>query len=112
MAYDEELAFRIRAALAGDRAVDERKMFGGIAFLHHGHMFVGVADTSLMARVGKDSYADSLKRKHVREMDFTGKPMRGYVYVDAQGIKTEEQLRFWLERCKQFVAAFPPKSAK
>lgn len=112
MAYDEALALRIRTALAGDPAVTERKMFGGIAFLDRGLMFVGISDTSLMARVGKDNYSDSLRRKHVREMDFTGRPMQGYVFVDSAGIKTEEQLGFWLQRCKQFVATLPPKAPK
>ena len=112
MAYDERLAQRIRDALAGNQAITEKKMFGGIAFLRHGLMFVGVSDSSLMARVGKANYADSLLRKHVREMDFAGKPMQGYVFVDSQGIKTETQLRFWLERCEQFVATLPSKGSK
>lgn len=112
MAYDEQLALRIRNALAGNPAITEKKMFGGIAFLRHGLMFVGVSDSSVMARVGKASYADSLARKHVRPMDFTGRPMQGYVFIDAPGVKTEAQLRFWLERCEKFVATLPPKGSK
>ena len=112
MAYDEHFAQRIRSALQGNRLITEKKMFGGIAFLRKGLMFVGVSDSSLMARVGKDNHADSLSRKHVRPMDFTGKPMQGYVFVDAQGLKTDTQLRFWLERCERFVATLPPKAAK
>lgn len=112
MAYDERLAQRIRASLQRSRHVTEKKMFGGIAFLRKGLMFVGVSDSSLMARVGQENHADSLSRKHVRPMDFTGKPMRGYVFVDAAGTKTEAQLRFWLERCERFVATLPPKAAK
>ena len=112
MAYDERLARRIRNALAGNRAVTERKMFGGIAFLRKGLMFVGILDYSLMARVGKENHADSLSRKHVREMDFTGKPMQGYVFIDSPGIRTEAQLRFWLDRCKGFVLTLPPKKSK
>ena len=69
----------------------------------------GVSDASLMARVGPANYEDSLRRKHVREMDFTGRPMKGYVFVDEDGLKTEEQLRFWLRRAKDFVATLPPK---
>jgi TfoX/Sxy family transcriptional regulator of competence genes len=111
MAYDERLAQRIRSALNDKRLITERKMFGGIAFLRKGLMFVGVSDSSLMARVGKENHADSLGRKHVREMDFTGKPMQGYVFVDAEGTKTEAQLRFWLERCEQFVSTLPPRKA-
>ena len=112
MAYDERLAQRIRLALAGHPGVTEKRMFGGIAFLRNGLMFVGVSGSSLMARVGKATHADSLSREHVREMDFTGKPMQGYVFVDAKGIETEKQLGFWLERCEQFVATLPPKVPK
>lgn len=112
MAYDEALADRIRAALAGDAAVTEKKMFGGIAFLRHGLMFAGVSGSALMARVGKAQYGDSLARQHVREMDFTGRPMQGYVYVDAPGLESQAQLGFWLSRCRDFVATLPPKGAK
>jgi hypothetical protein len=112
MAYSERLAQRIREALAGNRAVTEKKMFGGIAFLRHGLMFVGVSNSSLMARVGKPNYSESLSRKHVREMDFTGKPMQGYVFVDEAGLDTDAQLRFWLDRCEQFVMTLPPKKRK
>lgn len=85
-------------------------MFGGLAFLDRGLMFVGVSGRRLMARVGKESYADSLRREHVREMDFTGKPMQGYVYVEPLGLETEEQLQFWLRRCKEFVSTLPAKT--
>lgn len=112
MAYSERLAQRVRDALAGNRAISEKKMFGGIAFLRHGLMFVGVSDSSLIARVGKPNHADSLARKHVRPMDFTGRPMQGYVFIDAPGIKTDVQLRFWLERCERFVSTLPPKGSK
>jgi len=112
MAYDEKLAQRMREALAADPAITEKKMFGGIAFLRHGLMFAGVSDTSLMARVGPANYEDSLRRKHVREMDFTGRPMKGYVFVGADGLKTEEQLRFWLRRAQDFVATLPAKGEK
>ena len=112
MAYDERLAQRIRSALAGNEAITEKKMFGGIAFLRRGLMLVGVLNDSLMARVGKENHTDSLRRKHVRKMDFTGKPMQGYVLVAAQGLKTDDQLRFWLERCESFVATLPPKASK
>ena len=112
MAYDEALASRIRVALSEDPALSERKMFGGLAFLHRGLMFVGVSGNKLMARVGKENYRDSLRRSHVREMDFTGRPMQGYVYVEPQGLETEEQLSFWLHRCKQFVNTLPARAPK
>jgi hypothetical protein len=112
MAYNERLAQRIREALEGNEVITEKKMFGGIAFLRRGLMLVGVANDLLMARVGKDNYAESLSREHVREMDFTGKPMQGYVYVDPQGLDTDEKLRFLLDRCEQFVVTLPPKAPK
>ena len=110
MAYDEALAQRIRKVVAGGHGMSERKMFGGVAFLRHGLMFAGVSGSALMARVGPAIYQDCLRREHVREMDFTGKPMKGYVYVDADGLRTEEDLRFWLRRCQTFVATLPPKA--
>ncbi len=112
MAYDEALASRIRAALSADPDLSEKKMFGGLAFLHRGLMFVGVSGNKLMARVGKEHYRDSLSRNHVREMDFTGKPMQGYVYVEPQGLATDQQLSFWLHRCKQFVSTLPPRAPR
>jgi hypothetical protein len=99
MAYDEHLAARIRKALAGMPGITEKRMFGGVAFLRHGLMLAGVSGHSLMARVGKPNHADSLALEHVREMDFTGKPMAGYVFVDEPGLATDEALQFWLRRC-------------
>jgi TfoX/Sxy family transcriptional regulator of competence genes len=112
MAYDESLAERIRSAMAADPAVSEKKMFGGLAFLYRGLMFVGVSGNKLMARVGKEQYQNSLAHQHVREMDFTGRPMSGYVYVEAAGIESEDQLNFWLSRCKAFVSTLPARPPK
>ncbi len=112
MAYDEALARRIREALRQEAGVSEKKMFGGIAFLLHGHMFAGISKDSLMARVGPGEYDHALTMKHVREMDFTGKPMRGYVFVDREGVKDEEALKSWLEKCASFARTLAPKPAK
>lgn len=112
MAYDEHLASRIRKALGKAPGITERRMFGGLAFLRHGLMFAGVTDSALMARVGKALYEDSLALEHVRVMDFTGKPMAGYVFVDEPGIATDDALRFWLGRCLDFVATLPPNPRK
>lgn len=87
-------------------------MFGGVAFLRYGLMFVGVSGSTLMARVGMENYEDSLARKHVRVMNFTGKPMAGYVFVDAEGTNTKDGLAFWVNRSATFVATLPPKAAK
>lgn len=109
MAFDEYLAGRIRKALGRTPGITEKKMFGGVAFLRHGLMFVGVTGSTLMARVGKQAYEDALAREHVRVMDFTGKPMAGYVFIDEPGIAGEQDLRFWLDRCLAFVSTLPPK---
>lgn len=108
MAYDEHLASRIRVVLGRAPGISERKMFGGLAFLRNGLMVVGVLDSSLVARVGKGLHDESLSRAHVRVMDFNGKPMGGYVYVDAAGTATDADLAFWLQRCMDFVATLPP----
>lgn len=112
MAYDEVLASRVRASMGRDAELSEKKMFGGLAFLHRGLMFVGVSGDKLIARVGKENYEDSLRRAHVTEMDFTGRPMQGYVYVEPAALRTERQLEFWLQRCKSFVSTLPAKSSK
>ena len=109
MAYDEELADRIRDVLAGRERVEERKMFGGIAFMVGGHMTVGVVKDELMARVGADGENEALAQPHARTMDFTGRPMTGFVFVSAERVATEEAVRPWVERCLAFVATLPPK---
>ena len=109
MAFDEGLAERIRELLRDRRNITERKMFGGLAFLLNGYMFVGIVGDTLMARVGPDGYAKALARKHVREMDFTGKPMKGYVYVAPEGFESDAELENWVSRCTAFVDTLPPK---
>jgi TfoX/Sxy family transcriptional regulator of competence genes len=110
MAYDEALAERVRKALRSNRAVTERKMFGGIAFMLRGHMFVGISGESLMARVGPQNYQRALAMKSVRKMDFTGRPMRGYVFVEPSGLKSPADLERWVQLCADFVATLPPKA--
>ncbi len=112
MAYDERLAQRIRNCLQQRRGITEKKMFGGLAFMANGHMFVGVTGESLMARVGARAYESALPKRHVREMDFTGKPMVGYVYVDAPALASDRELLHWLEACLGFVSSLPPKAIK
>jgi len=109
VAYDEQLAARIRTVLGDDPGVDERKMFGGVAFLLDGNMFVGLTGDDLMVRVGPESWADALAQPHAREMDFTGRSMRGYVYVDAAGTAEDDALAAWIERALDFVGSLPPK---
>jgi len=109
MAFDEGLAERVRDTLRERRDVTERRMFGGLAFMAHGHMFVGILGDSLMARVGPDAYARALGEPGVREMDFTGRPMKGYVYVAAEAIAEDAALSRWVGDCLGFVDTLPPK---
>lgn len=109
MAYSEELANRVRVVAKVRPTVTEKKMFGGLAFMLNGNMFCGITENSLMARVGPDHYADSLAKPHVRIMDFTGRPMKGYVYVDPAGIASDQELQSWVELCAEYVQTLPPK---
>ena len=85
MAYDEDLADRVRAALPDGEEVTERRMFGGLAFMLGGHMFCGVVKDTLMLRLGPEGAARALGQPHVRPMDFTGRPMKGMVFVVSHG---------------------------
>jgi len=109
MAYDEAFAERVRAVFAGRDDVAEKKMFGGLAFMVSGNMCCGVSEGDLVVRVGPDAYAASLAHKHVREMDFTGKPLRGFVYVARQAVSSDAQLQAWIGRGVEFVQSLPPK---
>lgn len=112
MAYDEGLAQRVREALEGTPGITERKMFGGLAFLLDGKMFVGISGAKLMARVGAERYQDALTLPHVHEMDFTGKPMKGYVYVDPAGLAEDRALKAWVSWCAGFVDRLPLKGGR
>ena len=109
MAYDFELADRVRRALETYPGISERKMFGGIAFMLNGNMCCGVANDDLMLRVGPDGYDDALAQPHARPMDFTGRPMKGFVFVAPLGLNEEEALKQWLERGMAFAQSLPAK---
>ena len=109
MAYDEGVAERLREVFAGYTDIVEKKMFGGIAFMHAGNMSCGIVNDVLMARVGPDAYEDALRKPYVREMDFTGRSMKGFVYVDPDGFSEDDQLREWVSICQAFSASLPAK---
>lgn len=112
MAYDEALGERIRGVLAGRDDVTEQRMFGGIAFMIGGRMAVGVVHDDLMVRVGPESHDDAVARPHVRPMDFTGRPMQGFVYVAPGGVVEDEHLAQWVEAGAAFAASQPPKQRR
>lgn len=105
MAYDEALADRIRTALQGRSDLEERKMFGGIAFMVAGRMACGVIHEDLMVKVGADGHDEALAEPHTRPMDFTGRPMRGMVYVDPLGTASDADLGRWVVRAVRVATA-------
>lgn len=109
MPYDERLAERIRAALSGRSGIAERQMFGGIAFLLRGNMCCGVTKDLLMLRLGAQRAELALSGQHTREMDFTGRPMKGMVYIESEGFRTETELQDWLEQAVRFAQTLPEK---
>lgn len=109
MAYDEQLADRVRRVLAGRPDVTERAMFGGLCFMTRGRMCCGLVGDELMVRVGAEAHAAALSERHVRPMDFTGRPMVGMVFVEPEGLLTPRMLAGWVERGLAFAATMPPK---
>jgi hypothetical protein len=112
MAYDRGLAQRVREVLVDWPGISERATFGGLAFLVDGKMFVGIRNSSLMARVGPERHEDALAMPSVRVMDFTGRPMKGYVYIDPPAICADRDLQAWVLWCVEFVAKLPQKKVK
>ena len=109
MAYDEALAGRIRDYLGDGPGITERKMFGGICFMVNGNMCAGLTRDRLMARVGAPSYEQALKRAGAYEMEFTGRPMVGMVFVNADDVASDESLASWLAPCLEFASSLKPK---
>ncbi len=112
MAYDETLAERVRKSLARRPGLKEKKMFGGLCFLVNGNMCCGIVGDKLMVRVGPDRYAAAIGRPHVRELDFTGRPLKGMVYVAPEGLKTPTALRAWAREGAAFAARLPRRAKK
>jgi len=109
MAYDEAVAKRVRSALGKNPDVVEKRMFGGVAFMVRGNMCCGVIGDRLMLRVGPKGYEASLSRSHARAMDFTGRPMKGLVYVEPEGFASARDLEAWIERAMEFALSLPAK---
>jgi len=108
VAYNEDIADRIRALLETEIGFSERKMFGGIAFMLHGNMCCGVVESDLMLRLGPDGADLALEHPHVRPMDFTGRPISSMVFVAHEGLQGV-LLDDWVEKAAAFARALPPK---
>lgn len=109
MAYDEKLADQVRKVLARRKDLTEKKMFGGIAFMLRGHMCCGVVNEELVVRVGPERYEKALSQPQARPMDFTGRPLKGFVFVSPNGYKTGKALAKWVRQAVQFVMTLPRK---
>ena len=105
MAYDEKLADKIRKLLKKKKEITEKEMFGGIAFLLKGKMCCGVIKNDLVIRTGKEHYEKALTKPYTRPMDFTGRAMKGFVYVSPRGYKTEKILSQWVNLSIENVAS-------
>ena len=109
MVYDEGLAQQIRDLLSDKPGYSEKKMFGGLCFLVNGNMVCGVTTNQVMLRIGKDNYESVLSKPHITEMDFTGRPMRGMVYIDESGSQDESVVIDWVNFAYDFAFSLPPK---
>jgi TfoX/Sxy family transcriptional regulator of competence genes len=110
MAYDEDLADRIRELIAAQRGVEEKRMFGGLAFLINGNMSVAVSrQGGLMVRVPPDETDKLVTRDHVEPMIMGGRETRGWLRVSVEGVKTKRQLQAWVTRGVDYAKSLPPK---
>ena len=109
MAYSEQLAQRVRDLSSDVGAFDEKKMFGGLAFLTHGNMACGIVGEKLMLRLGADGAAAAMLEPHVGPMDFTGRPIRTMAFVEAGGLERDEDLEAWVGKALDFARALPEK---
>jgi len=103
MAYNEHLADRIRNRLKEQKATyAEKKMMGGLCFMVDDKMCVGIIKEDLMARISPEGFEETLSEEGARQMDFTGRPMKGYVFVSPEGVDRDEDLERWVDRCLDF----------
>ncbi len=109
MAFDENLAARIRKNLVRKKGIEEKKMFGGIGFMLNGNMLVGVWKDSLIVRLGDEQAEEALLEPHVKPFDITGKPMKRWAMVAPEGIEGDDQLKGWIQRAVKFVGKLPGK---
>lgn len=109
MPFDVSVAVRIRALLRGVDSVDEKRMFGGLTFMVNGHMCCGIVGDDLVVRTGPKGYNEALSQPHARPMTFTGRPMRGLVFVAPEGYRLARDLKTWVQMGLNFVKSQQPK---
>ncbi len=109
MAYDEGLAQRVREAMGELPGYVEKKMFGGVGFMLHGNMACGVNGEDLIVRVGPERYESALAGRHTRPFDMTGRPMRGWVVITAEGCAADQDLKAWVQQGVEYALSLPAK---
>lgn len=114
MAFDEKLGERIKQALSGIEHVEEKKMFGGLCFMINDKMCVGVIKDDMICRIGEDNYKAALKRPGCREMVFSNRPSKGFVFVSEEGMSSKKDFDYWLNMCLKYnpLAKSSKKKAK
>ena len=109
MAYNEKLVNRLDSVIKRKKGFVKMKMFGGVGFLHNGNMCFGVHTDYLILRLGKEQADVALKQKNTKVFDITGRPMSGWVMVNAEGTKSEGQLLKWTDQAIKYVKTLAPK---
>ena len=112
MPFSEKLDTRITELLKTKRGLVKKKMFGGVCYMLKDKMIAGIVEDKLMIRCIKDEYDSLLKKPHAAVMNFTGRPMKGFLYIEPAGIKTNKQLQKWLDVGIEFAHKSPPKKKK
>jgi TfoX/Sxy family transcriptional regulator of competence genes len=103
MAYDEKLANRVRELIAeSHKNIEEKKMFGGLCFMVNNKMCVGVEKERIMLRIDPEKYDEVIEKEGCTPMDFTGKPMKGFVFVDTDILRTKKQLQYWINLALEY----------
>lgn len=109
MPYNEGIDVRIQAVVSDWKNTTSKKMFGGVCYLMNGNMVAGVYKDFLILRLGEDETETAMALSHVRPFDITGRPMKGWVMVEEEGFKNDEELSDWLDKAKAFVEKLRPK---
>ena len=109
MGYDTKLEERLTKLIAHRQDFHVQKMFGGVGFLMRGNMCFGIWKDELILRLNPEQAQKELKRKNVKPFDITGRPMKGWILVEPQGMKTEQALKDWVEKAMEFVSTLPRK---
>ncbi len=112
MSYDEDLFQRVDEILKKTNGIEPKKMFGGICFMHRGNMLCGIDGKRLMVRVGPEQHDHALRLKHAKVMDITGRPMKGFIFIEQIGFKTKQDLQKWIDLGLNFTYTLPIKKQK